>query len=48
MTLPDVGGDTIWVDAGLAYDRPAATTSRQRLEGLHVTHDYRDALADAG
>jgi len=47
VTLPDVGGDTIWVDAGLAYDRLPEDV-KERLEGLHVTHDYRDALAAAG
>ena len=47
VNLPDVGGDTIWVDAGLAYERlPEAV--QERLDGLHVTHDYRDALARAG
>ena len=47
VNLPDVGGDTIWVDAGLAYDR-LPDDVKERLEGLHVTHDYRDALAAAG
>jgi alpha-ketoglutarate-dependent taurine dioxygenase len=45
--LPDVGGDTIWVDAGLAYDGLPADV-KERLEGLHVTHDYRDALTGSG
>jgi len=39
--------DTIWVDAGLAYER-LPEDIKQRLEGLHVTHDYRDALTGAG
>src|ERR1700722_18269566 len=47
VNLPDVGGDTGWVDAGLASDRAPADV-RERLEGLHVTHDFRDALAGAG
>jgi len=47
VDLPDVGGDTIWVDAGLAYDRLPEEV-KERLEGLHVTHDYRDALVGAG
>ena len=47
VTLPDVGGDTIWVDAGLAYDGLPEDVKR-RLDGLHVTHDYRDALTGAG
>jgi alpha-ketoglutarate-dependent taurine dioxygenase len=47
VTLPEVGGDTIWVDAGLAYDG-LPDDVKERLEGLHVTHDYRAALAGAG
>jgi len=47
VNLPDVGGDTIWVDAGLAYDGlPGAV--QERLEDLHVTHDYRAALRGSG
>jgi alpha-ketoglutarate-dependent taurine dioxygenase len=47
ITLPEVGGDTIWVDAGLAYDclKPEV---KQRLQGRFVTHDFRDALNAAG
>jgi alpha-ketoglutarate-dependent sulfate ester dioxygenase len=47
VTLPDTGGDTVWVDAGLAYDR-LPDDVKERLDGLHVTHDYRDALTGAG
>jgi alpha-ketoglutarate-dependent taurine dioxygenase len=47
VNLPDVGGDTIWVDAGLAYER-LPDDVKERLEGLHVTHDYRDALVNSG
>jgi alpha-ketoglutarate-dependent taurine dioxygenase len=47
VNLPDVGGDTIWVDAGLAYDG-LSDELKARLEGLHVTHDFRDALQGAG
>ena len=47
VNLPDAGGDTIWVDANLAYEGlPDAV--KQRLEGLHVTHDYRNALLRTG
>jgi alpha-ketoglutarate-dependent taurine dioxygenase len=45
--LPEVGGDTIWVDAGAAYDALPADF-KTRLEGLHVTHDFRAALNRAG
>jgi len=47
VTLPEVGGDTIWVDAGLAYDGLSAE-AKERFEGLHVTHDYRSALLRSG
>jgi alpha-ketoglutarate-dependent sulfate ester dioxygenase len=47
VNLPDVGGDTIWVDAGLAYERLPEDV-KQRLEGLHVTHDFRESLVGAG
>ncbi len=46
VNLPDVGGDTVWVDAGLAYDNLPGDV-KDRLEGLHVTHDYRAALNNA-
>lgn len=47
VNLPDVGGDTIWVDAGAAYDGLPEEV-KARLEGVHVTHDFRPALAKAG
>lgn len=47
VNLPEVGGDTIWVDAAAAY-RHLPDEVKQRLEGLHVTHDYRDVLQKAG
>jgi alpha-ketoglutarate-dependent taurine dioxygenase len=47
VTLPEVGGDTIWVDAGLAYDG-LPDDVKDRLDGLHVTHDYRAALLGSG
>jgi taurine dioxygenase len=47
VNLPDVGGDTIWVDAGAAYQGLPGEV-KQRLEGLHVTHDFRTALNRVG
>ncbi|OWJ69180.1 TauD/TfdA dioxygenase family protein [Inquilinus limosus] len=47
VNLPPVGGDTIWVDAGLAY-RELSDELKQRLDGLHVTHDFRSSLNRAG
>jgi taurine dioxygenase len=47
VNLPEAGGDTVWVDANLAYEGlPDAV--KQRLEGLHVTHDYRSSLLRSG
>ena len=47
VSLPEVGGDTIWVDAGAAYEG-LPEELKQRLEGLHVTHDFRSALNRVG
>jgi alpha-ketoglutarate-dependent taurine dioxygenase len=47
INLPEVGGDTIWVDANLAYEGLSAEL-KERLEGLHVTHDFRAALTAGG
>jgi alpha-ketoglutarate-dependent sulfate ester dioxygenase len=47
VTLPEVGGDTIWVDAGLAYDG-LPDDVKERLEGLHVIHDFREPLLSSG
>jgi alpha-ketoglutarate-dependent sulfate ester dioxygenase len=47
VNVPEVGGDTIWVDAGLAYDN-LSDELKARLEGLHATHDFRAALNRLG
>ena len=47
VNLPEVGGDTIWVDAGAAYDG-LSEDFKKRLENLHVTHDFRSALQRVG
>ena len=47
VDLPPVGGYTIWVDANAAYEG-LSDAVKARLEGLHVTHDYRNALNRAG
>ncbi|MEA1648042.1 TauD/TfdA family dioxygenase [Nitrospirillum sp. BR 11164] len=47
VTIPEVGGDTIWVDAEAAYNGLHEDVKR-RLEGLHVTHDFREALNRVG
>jgi alpha-ketoglutarate-dependent taurine dioxygenase len=45
--LPAVGGDTIWVDAGLAYEGLPADV-KARLEGLFATVDFREELLRNG
>ncbi len=47
VDLPEVGGDTIWVDAGAAY-KHLPDDVKARLEGRHVTHDFREALNRKG
>jgi len=47
VTIPEVGGDTIWVNGALAYDG-LTDEVKQRLDGLHATHDFRKALTRAG
>ncbi|MGD0677314.1 MAG: TauD/TfdA family dioxygenase [Polyangiaceae bacterium] len=47
VRLPEVGGDTIWVDAGAAYEG-LADDVKKRLVDRHVTHDFRAALNRVG
>lgn len=47
VDLPPVGGDTIWVDAHLAY-QGLPEDIKTRLERAYVTHDFRAALEAAG
>jgi len=47
ITIPETGGDTIWVDANLAYEA-LSDELKQRLEGLHVTHNFLSALHAVG
>jgi taurine dioxygenase len=47
VNLPDIGGDTIWVDAGAAFDGLSDEVKSQLL-GKHVTHDFRAALNRVG
>ncbi len=47
VDLPPIGGDTIWVDAHLAW-QGLSDELKARLEGLHVTHDFRAALNASG
>ena len=47
VDLPETGGDTIWVDANLAYEG-LSDALKARLEGLYVTHDFRRSLVPLG
>jgi taurine dioxygenase len=47
IDLPPIGGDTIWVDANLAYEGLSAEL-KERLESLHVVHDFQHSLQALG
>jgi len=47
LSLPELGGDTIWVDAHLAYEG-LSDELKEQLEGLYVTHDFRRSLVPLG
>ena len=47
VNLPEVGGDTIWVDGNAAYEG-LSDELKARLAELHVTHDFRAALKRVG
>lgn len=47
VNLPEVGGDTIWVDGNLAYET-LSDELKQRLEGKYVTHNFTDSLELSG
>ena len=47
IDLPEVGGDTLWVDANLSYEG-LSDEVKQRLEGKFVTHNFVEELNAAG
>ena len=47
VTIPDVGGDTIWADGGAIY-RGLPEDLKAKIDGLYVVHDYQDALQRSG
>jgi len=47
VDLPPVGGDTIWVDANLAYGGLSADL-KERLESLHVVHNFQESINALG
>ncbi len=40
IEVPDLGGDTLWADAGAAYDGLPAEM-RDRIDGMVAVHDWR-------
>lgn len=47
VDLPPIGGDTIWVDANLAYEG-LTDALKARLESLHVVHDFQESINALG
>jgi alpha-ketoglutarate-dependent taurine dioxygenase len=47
VKIPEIGGDTIWVDAEKAYAN-LSDEFKVELDGKFATHDFRDALHKAG
>ena len=47
VTIPDVGGDTIWADGGAIY-RGLPEDLKAQIDGRYVVHDYQDALQRSG
>lgn len=47
VDLPEVGGDTLWADAGAVY-RALPDELRDEIDNLHVVHDFKKALDKVG
>ena len=47
VDLPEVGGDTLWADAGAVY-RALPDELREEIDTLHVVHDFKKALDKVG
>lgn len=47
VDLPPVGGDTVWVDANLAYEG-LSEELKAKLETLHVVHDFQISINELG
>ena len=47
VSLPAVGGDTVWADAGLVY-RGLSEELKARIDNLYVTHNFKPALDKVG
>ncbi|TFY93822.1 TauD/TfdA family dioxygenase [Pseudomonas nabeulensis] len=47
VDLPEVGGDTLWADAGAVY-RALPDDLRAEIDNLHVVHDFKKSLDKVG
>ena len=47
VDLPEVGGDTLWADAGAVY-RALPDELRAEIDHLHVVHDFKRSLDKVG
>ncbi len=47
VDLPEVGGDTLWADAGAVY-RALPDELRAEIDHLHVVHDFKKSLDKVG
>ena len=47
VDLPDVGGDTLWADAGAVY-RDLPEDLRAEIDDLYVVHDFKKSLDQVG
>ncbi|MCY1327820.1 Alpha-ketoglutarate-dependent taurine dioxygenase [compost metagenome] len=45
VECPEIGGDTVWVNMALAYER-LPEHRKQQIEGLFAVHDIRPAFGD--
>jgi len=47
VSLPELGGDTVWADAGLVY-RGLSDELKARIDDLFVTHNFKSSLDKVG
>jgi taurine dioxygenase len=47
VSLPQLGGDTVWADAGLVY-RGLSEELKARIDNLFVTHNFKSSLDKVG
>ncbi|MFB8831765.1 TauD/TfdA dioxygenase family protein [Azotobacter sp. CWF10] len=47
VTLPELGGDTVWADSGLVY-RGLPEAVKARIDDLYVVHNFKPSLDKVG